>query len=50
MKSWLKKKREDDEDDPLGFGGRDGKVGPQKADRMRDVEWGVALSQKNTKP
>jgi ribosomal protein RSM22 (predicted rRNA methylase) len=49
VKSWLKKKREDDEDDPLGFGGRDGKVGPQKADRMRDVEWGVALSQKKHK-
>ena len=46
VKSWLKKQKTEDEDDPLGFGGRDGKVGPQKQDRMRDVEWGVRLSPK----
>ena len=46
VKSWLRKQREPEADDPLGFGGMDGTLGPQSANRMRDVEWGVRLSPK----
>ena len=47
VKSWLRERRDEEAaDDPLGFGGMDGKLGPRTPNRMRDVEWGVRLSQK----
>ena len=47
VKSWLKERRDEEAaDDPLGFGGMDGTLGPRTPNRMRDVEWGVRLSQK----
>ena len=46
VKSWLRKRREREADDPLGFGGLDGTLGPRTPNRMRDVEWGVRLSPK----
>lgn len=47
VKSWLRERRDEEAaDDPLGFGGMDGTLGPRTPNRMRDVEWGVRLSQK----
>ena len=47
VKSWLRDRRDEEAaDDPLGFGGMDGTLGPRTPNRMRDVEWGVRLSQK----